>query len=123
MFKIDPDSGRITTSQKLDREVISAHYFTIYAANGGTSFKRTGQASLTINVDDVNDHTPRFENSRYFHEEPETASIGSTILTVRATDKDWGENAKIKYSIVNPEPPNDVFSLDETVVQSQQPRN
>ncbi|XP_064633793.1 cadherin EGF LAG seven-pass G-type receptor 2-like isoform X2 [Lineus longissimus] len=115
MFKIDPNSGRITTTQKLDREEIGEHYFTIYAKDGGTSFKNTGQASLTIRVDDVNDHTPSFEIPRYFHEEAETASIGSTVLTVRATDQDSGENAKIKYSIMNPEPPNDVFSLDESL--------
>ncbi len=48
---------------------------------------------------DVNDEAPQFESQRYIHTISEAASIGTSLLTVSATDQDSGENAHISYRI------------------------
>lgn len=111
MFTIDQTSGRITTLAKLDREQIPVHYFTIIATDNGIP-RKSGSASLTITVTDDNDHTPLFEKDIYTRDISENIDPNSVILTVRATDKDTGDNARIRYSILNPDSPNDAFSID-----------
>lgn len=111
MFTIDRTSGSITTLTKLDREQIPVHYFTIIATDNGIP-RKSGSASLIITVTDDNDHTPLFEKDVYVRDVSENIDPKSIILTVRATDKDSGNNAKIQYSILNPDPPNDAFSID-----------
>lgn len=111
MFAIDPTSGQITTTQKLDREKMTMHYFRVTVKDNG-DLQLHGTAMLTVNVDDTNDHGPVFESSEYSRDIRESATIGSTIVTVRATDQDQGSNAEIVYSILNPEGPNQAFRID-----------
>lgn len=111
MFAIDPTTGRVTTATKLDRESIAVHYFQIIATDSGQP-QQQAIASLTIPVDDVNDHSPHFESQFYAHSVSESTSIGSTVITVRARDEDDGKNAELEYSIVNPGGVNDVFRIN-----------
>ncbi len=111
MFAIDPNSGQVTTAERLDRESIPVHYFTIYASDNNNP-RISGQAALTIYVDDINDHPPVFESLFYQHDVSESLSLGATVLTVRASDGDTGSNAEIEYSILNPSGPNEVFRID-----------
>ncbi len=110
MFAIDPNTGQVTTTQKLDRESIPAHYFMITATDTNTG--SAGQTELTITVEDVNDHPPVFENLFYQTSVSESLSIGATVVTVRASDGDSGPNSEIEYSILNPSGPNEVFRID-----------
>ena len=111
MFTIDPSSGLVTTTAKLDRESIPIHYFQVIATDVRNA-QLNGATQLNIYVDDVNDHTPKFENTVYARAVSEYLSVGSTVLTVRATDEDSGDNAEIRYSILNPSGVNDVFRID-----------
>lgn len=43
---------------------------------------------MTIQVKDVNDNQPFFEKSFYWSSVPETALVGSPIMSVSALDKD-----------------------------------
>ena len=65
-----------------------------------------------INVEDVNDHVPIFEEPSYKDEVKESVSVGSTVITVRATDLDTGKNADILYSIKSQSSKPDVFRID-----------
>ena len=65
-----------------------------------------------INVEDVNDHVPIFEERSYKDEVKESVSVGSTVITVRATDLDTGKNADILYSIKSQSSKPDVFRID-----------
>ena len=111
MFAIDPNTGQVTTTERLDRESIPAHYFMIYATDKNNP-RSVGQAELTITVEDVNDHPPVFESLFYQSSVSETLSVGATVVTVRASDGDTGPNAEIQYSILNPSGPNEVFRID-----------
>lgn len=48
-----------------------------------------------VNVLDCNDHTPVFELQEYEASTREGVSQGSTILTLKATDQDFGKNAEV----------------------------
>ena len=110
MFVIDASTGQLTTTRKLDRETMATHYFSLIATDQGSP-PQSGVASLTINVDDINDHAPAFESANYSLSVLESVDIGSTIVTVRASDEDSGPNAKIHYSIVDAMAVNGMFRI------------
>ncbi|XP_059482643.1 protocadherin-like wing polarity protein stan isoform X3 [Neocloeon triangulifer] len=98
LFGIDSSSGMVSTKAKLDRESVDVHYFRVTAIDD--SFPpRTGTTTLQVNVIDVNDHAPAFESSQYEATVRESVSVGSTVITLRATDQDTGRNAEIEYSL------------------------
>ena len=98
MFDIDPKTGIITTKVKLDRELVDVHYFRVTAMDD--SFPpRSGTTMLQINVLDANDHSPVFEMNEYDASVKESVSVGSTVITLKATDQDVGKNADVEYSI------------------------
>lgn len=94
MFGIDESTGVVSTLTKLDRELMDVHYFRVAAIED--SFPpRSGTTTLQINVIDANDHTPVFEKDSYEAAIREGISPGSTVITVRATDKDVNRNAEV----------------------------
>ena len=54
---------------------------------------------IVINVVDENDNSPQFEKSSYVAVVAENRKIGSSILTIRASDPDSGMNGKVNYSM------------------------
>lgn len=50
-----------------------------------------------INVLDCNDHAPVFEMPEYEASVREGASPGTTVLTLKATDQDFGKNAEVSF--------------------------
>ncbi|XP_065082456.1 protocadherin-like wing polarity protein stan isoform X2 [Ochlerotatus camptorhynchus] len=100
MFKVDSRTGIVTTAASLDRELMDVHYFRVVATDD--SFPpRSGTTTLQVNVLDCNDHTPTFESEEFQASIREGTSVGSTVITIRATDQDIGKNADIEYSIVS----------------------
>ncbi|KAL3270161.1 hypothetical protein HHI36_009218 [Cryptolaemus montrouzieri] len=98
MFDIDGKTGVVTTKVKLDRELVDVHYFRVTAIDD--SFPpRSGTTMLQINVLDANDHAPVFEMTEYDASIKESVSIGSTVITLKATDQDVGKNADVEYAI------------------------
>ncbi|GIY35474.1 protocadherin-like wing polarity protein stan [Caerostris darwini] len=112
LFEINSDSGQIKTNTHLDREFMNVHYLRVTAVDDLLS-PNTGTATVEVIVIDRNDHTPVFEQATYIASVREMSPIGSTVVTVRATDQDIKENAEIEYSILNPAGDNDVFQIDE----------
>jgi len=56
-------------------------------------------ATVTIMIDDINDHAPRFVQSVYRATMSESLSRGASIISVSATDRDIGSNAKLVYTL------------------------
>ncbi len=111
MFAIDPVSGLVTTTTRLDREFMDVHYLRITVTDSHVP-PRTASTTLQINIVDENDHVPVFEHGNYEASLKESAPVGTTVLTVRATDHDSGLNADIEYSILNPTGANEAFRID-----------
>ncbi|XP_067423484.1 protocadherin gamma-B5-like [Emydura macquarii macquarii] len=84
----------------LDREKESSHHLILTAVDGGDPV-RSGTAQIRIDVTDANDNPPVFTEEIYKVSLRENLPKGSLVLRVRATDKDEGLNAQIRYSFSN----------------------
>ncbi|XP_042625654.1 protocadherin gamma-A2-like [Cyprinus carpio] len=98
-FKIQSSASNfysVTTDQLLDREKMSEYNITITAIDEGSpafSINKT----LTLKISDVNDNAPVFQRQSYTSYVMENNSPGVSILSVKAHDKDSGNNARISY--------------------------
>ncbi|BFZ17793.1 hypothetical protein BsWGS_20832 [Bradybaena similaris] len=74
----------------------------------------TGSATVTVYVIDVNDVTPTFEYPSYTETVSETASPGTVITTIHATDPEEGDfgTAGIRYRLYGDSTPPH-FQIDE----------
>nr|XP_004611312.1 unnamed protein product [Sorex araneus] len=98
------DGGKypeLVMDKALDREEEPELRLMLTAQDGGSP-PRTGTAHVYIEVLDINDNAPEFEQSLYRVRIPEDSPIGSLIVTVSATDVDLGINGEISYSIFQP---------------------
>lgn len=119
MFDIDSKTGTVTTRVKLDRELVDVHYFKVTATDDSFT-PRSGTTMLQINVLDANDHSPMFEMNEYDASVRESVTVGTTVITLKATDQDVGKNAEVEYSIESitgggvsmPEEDNKAFKID-----------
>ncbi|XP_063269922.1 protocadherin gamma-A10-like [Prinia subflava] len=92
------DYYRVVTTKELDREQVSEYNVTVRAADGGSPALQSS-AVLALRVLDVNDNAPVFEQERYSARLAENNAAGALVLTVRATDADWGQNARVRYRL------------------------
>ncbi|NWU89325.1 PCDGA protein, partial [Upupa epops] len=92
------DYYRVVTSRELDREAVSEYNVTVRATDGGSPALQSS-AVLSLQVLDVNDNTPVFAEARYSARVAENNAAGALVLTVRATDADWGQNARVRYRL------------------------
>jgi len=113
LFRVDSVTGSIVLAQQLDRELIAEHVLIVIVKDQGTPAKRN-YAKVVITVHDHNDHVPEFTSKLVEGKVYETAAMGSSVVQVFAIDRDFGENAKITYSIVSGNIGN-VFSIDPTM--------
>lgn len=95
---INSTSGDLFLVSSVDYESSSTVLmFNVEATDlGDPSLK--SQASILVNIVDINDHTPEFTQTKYTAEVPENASINTKVLEVSATDKDGPLNNEISYS-------------------------
>ncbi|NWV41519.1 PCDG7 protein, partial [Grantiella picta] len=89
---------RVVTSELLDREQVSEYNVTVRAADGGSPPLQSS-AVLSLRVLDVNDNAPVFAQERYSARVAENNAAGALVLTVLATDADWGQNARVRYRL------------------------
>ncbi|CAG2195124.1 unnamed protein product [Mytilus edulis] len=97
MFKVNESSGVVSTAGNIDREdhhdeyLINIHVLT-------KTHQIHKNITLSIEILDVNDNPPVFENADYFFHLPASVSTGLSIGNINATDKDSGSNAVIEFS-------------------------
>jgi cadherin EGF LAG seven-pass G-type receptor 1 len=101
LFRIDEHTGHVYSAARLDREQMDVHYFkvtaTLPSATSGSAV--SAQITLQVNVQDVNDHGPVFEQRVYEHQLSESQPAGTSLGTLRASDADVGVNAELEYSV------------------------
>ncbi|KAL6472188.1 hypothetical protein MHYP_G00183760 [Metynnis hypsauchen] len=90
----------LVTSAFLDRETVSAYNVTLSATDGGTP-PLSSQKTIQIDVADVNDNPPRFEQTSYTVYVMENNAPGASLCTVKAQDADVNENSRITYTVLN----------------------
>ncbi|XP_063025245.1 protocadherin gamma-A10-like [Melospiza melodia melodia] len=100
-FRLQSSHGSyysVVTARELDREQVSEYNVTVRAADGGSPSLQSS-AVLALRVLDVNDNAPVFAEERYSARLAENNAAGALVLTVRATDADWGQNARVRYRL------------------------
>lgn len=109
-FKIDFDTGNITTHRNLDREEIDRYFIRIEARD--SIVDHTSVAYLTIHVRDVNDHSPEFPNGAKDITVYELLPENTLVLRrQQVTDQDLGPNSLVKYYLGDNWPPGN-FKID-----------
>ncbi|KAM4621848.1 uncharacterized protein ACJ7VT_006145 [Polymixia lowei] len=89
----------LVTKQSLDRELLSHYDITITATDCGQPPLSTVK-TLSIQISDVNDNSPKFSQSPIELYLVENNPPGASICSVSASDNDLNENAAISYHIV-----------------------
>ncbi|NWT89464.1 PCDBD protein, partial [Lanius ludovicianus] len=87
----------LVLAKALDREEAAFHELVLRASDGGDP-ARTGTARIRVTVLDANDNAPVFSQAEYTVRVSEDVPVGSTLVTVTATDADEGLNGHVKYS-------------------------
>ncbi len=100
-FELDSETGLVTFVQhSLDREVRDLYDILIRATDHGNPQLHT-DATLFISVTDSNEFSPVFTSVVYRGQVAERAALGTSILTVLATDIDIDLNGELRYSILD----------------------
>ncbi|TWW76932.1 Protocadherin-16 Cadherin-19 [Takifugu flavidus] len=102
----------ICVDRILDREERDTYELRVMATDSGTPPLRA-ESSFIIQVTDVNDNPPLFDQPVYRQVIPEVVFPGSFVLQVTARDKDHGPNGDISYSLFQDQGAyNKWFSID-----------
>ncbi|KAM4621308.1 protocadherin gamma-C5-like [Polymixia lowei] len=90
----------LVTSGVLDRETFSEYNIEIAATDSGSP-PLTSKKTIPVRITDVNDNPPIFSQPSYNVYIKENGVPGSILFSISASDLDFGENAKISYSILD----------------------
>lgn len=102
-FRINRESGLITTRKLLDRETKDKYNLVIVAQDLGDPPQQATRV-LQVSIVDIDDHKPHFKRNIY--NQPweiyvdEEGPVNSTVGVIQAVDEDIGDNGKIDYAIV-----------------------
>ncbi|XP_045347385.1 protocadherin gamma-A3 isoform X14 [Leopardus geoffroyi] len=86
----------LVLERALDREQKKVHQLVLIASDGGNPV-HSGNLYIQVIVLDANDNPPVFTQSEYQLSIQENLPVGTTLLTVNATDPDEGFNAQVSY--------------------------
>ncbi|XP_051487528.1 protocadherin gamma-B5-like [Apus apus] len=98
-FRLESSSAntyKLIIASGLDREQVSAYNITITARDRGSP-SLWSRAALVLEVSDVNDNAPVFEEAAYSAYVAENNAAGAAVLRVRARDADAGANGRVSY--------------------------
>uniref|UniRef100_A0A8C2TKH7 Cadherin domain-containing protein n=1 Tax=Coturnix japonica TaxID=93934 RepID=A0A8C2TKH7_COTJA len=100
-FKLEASSEstyKLVIENSLDREEVSTYNITIIATDRGSP-ALSSRADLVLEVSDVNDNAPVFEEAAYSAYVPENNAAGEPVLRVSARDADAGANGRVSYAL------------------------
>ncbi|XP_045882688.1 cadherin-23 isoform X2 [Meles meles] len=94
----DSSAGKVIANQTVDYEEVQWLNFTVRASDNGSP-PRAAEIPVYLDIVDINDNNPIFDQSSYQEALFEDVPVGTVILTVTATDADSGNFAVIEYSL------------------------
>ncbi|XP_017783736.1 PREDICTED: cadherin-related tumor suppressor [Nicrophorus vespilloides] len=97
-FKISEATGVIYLNRPISAEPGTVLHIEVTAADGGEP-QLSSKHSLTVTIEDVNDHTPMFDHTSYETSLLESTPVNDRFFALSATDTDLGMNGFITYSI------------------------
>lgn len=99
-FGIFPNNGFLYLKEPLDRETVDKHTLTVQVVDNGSP-ALTSTATVHVQVLDANDNDPKFEKPTFEFFVPENVEKGHRVGAISAHDKDAGNNAALRYLLVN----------------------
>jgi protocadherin delta 1 len=96
-FMYDNEYQMLTLTE-FDREALNQYSVKILCRDNGTP-PLTSETTVVVDVSDINDYAPEFEQNIYNAELIENSFEGAVATKVKAIDYDDGVNAEIVYSI------------------------
>lgn len=112
-FQIDNRTGLISVNKSLDRELIPKYNLHITARDNGQP-SLAASTELEIIVEDVNDNAPVFQHFNYTSPISEDLAVGTSFMSITATDYDVGANGRVTYHFLPSAINNDSFYIDAT---------
>nr|CAB3236337.1 protocadherin-16-like Dachsous [Phallusia mammillata] len=86
----------------VDFEVRNHYELTVQVSDARNSIlAKTSTVGVTVDVEDVNEYPPEFQQIFYWEEVPEQTKANTTILRVQADDLDGGEFGRVTYSLAS----------------------
>ena len=114
LFDVDPNTGQIYTTGRIDREASNFHFFMV-EANDTLIGSMKPTALVEVMVLDINDQSPIFEEEVYENDVYELTPANVILFIISANDDDIGTNAEIEYSIASVSPPSSagLFAIND----------
>lgn len=109
-FSIDSESGIISLEKSLNREVQESYSLTVQARDRGDPSK-SSTCSVVIQVLNINDLPPEFEETSYKANVSEDSLKGTQVTTMHAISREAGDE-DITYTILQG-PDSDMFQIDK----------
>nr|XP_020469983.1 protocadherin-23 isoform X2 [Monopterus albus] len=103
VFSVDAFTGVIHTTRMLDRERRAQYTLKAVATDGCSQGPLSSVASVTIQVDDVNDNVPVCDQNPINAWVSMRTLPNQIVTTVMATDGDQGENGTIQFMLSDEE--------------------
>ncbi|XP_077999656.1 cadherin-23-like [Glandiceps talaboti] len=116
-FDIDASTGEISVINPIDVDSggnsqfileVTAYNIQPYSVGSGIT---NNTANITVNVVDINDEAPQFENSTYTISIDEELDLQTSILTVKADDPDLTDKSADFLYWISAGNDNDIFTI------------
>ncbi|NWZ93799.1 PCDA8 protein, partial [Nesospiza acunhae] len=113
LFSIDANTGEIRLTGALDFEVVNLYDLNIRATDKGMP-PLSGHCKVVLEVLDVNDNAPEVWVTSLSVPVPEDASLGTVVAVLSVSDRDSGENGRVRCWVWPASP----FGLEATFAGS-----
>ncbi|XP_059339315.1 protocadherin alpha-2-like isoform X2 [Ammospiza nelsoni] len=113
VISVNPNTGEILLTAALDFEDVSVFDFRIEAKDKGTP-ALSGHCKVMLEVVDVNDNAPEVWVTSLSVPVPEDASLGTVVALLSVSDRDSGENGRVRCWVWPASP----FGLEATFAGS-----
>lgn len=110
-FSVDPVTGVVRTTRSLDRESRAQYTLRAVATDGCSLGPLSSVASLTVQVEDVNDNVPVCDHNPINAWVSMRTLPNQIIATVTATDGDQGDNGTVEFTLSDEENLFDINSV------------
>lgn len=98
-FRVSESTGVLYLNRPIKAEPDSVLTIELTATDGGTP-PLSSKNTISITIEDVNDHTPVFDHTSYETSLLETTHVNTRFFALAASDADLGSNGRISYRIV-----------------------
>ncbi|XP_053349297.1 cadherin-1-like [Clarias gariepinus] len=117
LFTIARNTGWLSVSRPLDREVKAKYALLVHAYSPTDPSIKEDPIEVIVQVLDQNDNSPVFTQNPFLGRVSKTEKIGVEFMTITATDADDPDtdNADVSYSIISqtpPEPKPNMFAIN-----------